>query len=128
MTSFADAVRQRAGEVRALADDHAALARPWSARRRRRPGATRISSSRAGGAVGDVVAVEGLRVEAALDDAAGDELGAAGATPPLEERLGERVEPDREGPDVPAAEPVLGSAAPTWSTISRSSGIGRRRR
>ena len=45
------AVGQRAGLVRALADDHAALGGRPSARRRPTPGATRISSSSAGGAV-----------------------------------------------------------------------------
>src|SRR5205085_806863 len=56
-----------------------------------------------------MVAVQGLRLEGALDDAAGDELRDGVDT--AIEQIGERRQPDRERPGVAAAEPMLRGAA-----------------
>ena len=52
----------------------------------------------------DVVAVEGLGVEAALDDAAGDEL--RDRIDAAVEGIGERAQPDGEGLRLTATEPM----------------------
>src|SRR6185369_4803522 len=53
-----------------------------------------------------VVAVEGLRVEAAFDDPAGDQLGNRLDT--ALEDVGQGCQPDREAPGVATAEAMLG--------------------